>query len=442
MSSRRVLSVLVLGGLALGAPCAPAQSFNLRDLLTDFLRAGITLAPPPAGFPSHQAHFIGENSPQFLALQQFNTELAVQLSSFPLPSSAGGFTYQFDPALGVLTRASDSFGPIYAERADTLGKGKVNLGINYSHFSFDHINDLSLRDGDVALVFTHIDINHDNTNLEPFFEGDVITAQLRLKIQTDITAFVMTYGVTDRFDVGLAVPIVRVDLEAQTNAQVQPLGSGTIAIHRFTNGTTADVFRQTGSASGIGDVVLRGKYRVLAGRLGGLAVGAEVRLPTGEERDLLGTGTAEVTGSVVGSLRLGTFSPHVNGGYTAATRRTLNIPDEIFYRGGFDWAFGPRVTLAADVLGRTFRNTQAVRVVQTTFEANTNRDPNTPPVIVTAELPRLVSEERNLNQLLGSIGVKVNPFGNFLLTVNGLFPLNHEGLQTRFAPLVGIDYAF
>src|SRR5512142_3532661 len=128
MSSRRVLSVLVLGGLALGAPCAPAQSFNLRDLLTDFLRAGITLAPPPAGFPSHQAHFIGENSPQFLALQQFNTELAVQLSSFPLPSSAGGFTYQFDPALGVLTRASDSFGPIYAERADTLGKGKVNLG--------------------------------------------------------------------------------------------------------------------------------------------------------------------------------------------------------------------------------------------------------------------------------------------------------------------------
>jgi hypothetical protein len=429
--------------LLLGIPySAAAQSFNLRDLLTDFLRSGITLAPPPAGFPSHSAHFIGASSPQFLALQQFNTELGVQLSSFPLPSSAGGFTYQFDPALGVLTRASDSFGPIYAERADTLGKGKVNLGINYSHFSFDHIDDLALRDGDVALVFTHIDVNRDESNLEPFFEGDVITSQLRLKIETDITAFVMTYGLLDNLDLGLAVPIVRVDLEAQTNAQIQPIASGTIPIHRFTNGTTADVFRQAGSASGVGDVVLRGKYRIVGGRPGGLAVAVDVRFPTGEQRDLLGTGTTEVSGSVIGSLHLGTFSPHVNGGYTFATQRNLNIPDEIFYRGGFDWAVGPRVTLAADVLGRTFRNTQAVRVVQTTFQANTNTDPNTPPVIVTAQFPRLISEERNLNQLLGSVGIKINPFGNFLVTVNGLFPLNNEGLQTRFAPLVGIDYAF
>ena len=181
-----------------GRRCPPlpfaAQSFNLRDLLTDFLREGITLAPPPEGFPSHSAHFIGSGSPQFRAVEQFSSQIAYQLSSFPLASSAGGFTYRFDPSLGVLTRVADSFGPIYAERVDTIGKGRFNLGINYSHFTFDEIGNLDLRDGDVRLVFTHEDTNHDGTNQSLFFEGDVITAQLLLKIETDIAAFVLTYG--------------------------------------------------------------------------------------------------------------------------------------------------------------------------------------------------------------------------------------------------------
>ena len=76
----------------------------------------------------------------------------------------------------MLTRVSDSFGPIYAERVDTVGKGRFNLGINYSHFTFDEIDNLNLRDGDVRLVFTHEDTNHDGDNETLFFEGDVITA--------------------------------------------------------------------------------------------------------------------------------------------------------------------------------------------------------------------------------------------------------------------------
>ena len=103
MRSLRVLLATVL--IAAAAPLA-AQSFNLRDMLTDFLREGITLAPPPEGFPSHSAHFIGSDSPQFRAVEQLNSLIASQLSSFPLASSSGGFVYQFDPALGVLTRAT------------------------------------------------------------------------------------------------------------------------------------------------------------------------------------------------------------------------------------------------------------------------------------------------------------------------------------------------
>lgn len=422
-----------------------AQAFDLRDLLAEFLREGITLAPPATGF-SHEAHFIGADSPQFQALQQFSAALANQLSSFPLASSAGGFTYQLDPALGVFTRTADSFGPVYAERAETIGKGKFNLGINYSHFTFDDIDDLVLRDGDVRLVFTHEDTNRDGSNTQLFFEGDVITARLSLKIETDITAFVMTYGISDRFDIGAAIPLVKVDLEAQSDAAVEQIATGAVAptTHRFQNGSTQETIRQSGNASGVGDVVLRGKFRLAGGSRGGLAIAADLRLPTGEERDLLGTGATQASGFLIGSLHLGPFSPHVNAGYTWSDKGPddTEIPDEIFYRGGFDWALNPRLTLAVDVLGRTFRDARVVRVVDTTFQANTNNDRTTPPVIVTRVLPRLVSEVKDSNSLFGSIGFKINPFGNFLLTINGLFSLSDEGLKDDFAPLVGFDYSF
>jgi hypothetical protein len=449
MQRFRLLAALVIA-LTLMAPISGtaqtfSQSINLRDLLLDFLRAGITLAPPTQG-PSHVAHFIGADSPQFIALQQFNGVLANQLSAFPLASSGGGFTYRYDANLGVFTRTTDSFGPIFAERAATIGKGKLNIGVNYNHFSFSRIDDLQLRDGDLRLVFTHADVNNDHSNLEPFVEGDVITAQLYLKVETSITAFVLTYGITDRFDVEAAIPVVRVDINALSNATIQHLSTtGYPDIHRFQNGGSTETFRQSGSASGVGDVVLRAKYDILRGSRGGLGFLADVRLPTGEERDLLGTGATEAKGLLIGSLRFGTFSPHINAGYTWAFHQSASTPiaDEINYTAGFDWGLSPKLTVAVDVLGRDFRNTSRVRVVNNTYQANTNPDPTTPPTIVTATFPALTVEPvDNLNTLTGSVGVKINPFGNLLLTVNGLFSLNRNGLQTRFAPLVGLDYSF
>jgi hypothetical protein len=94
------------------------------------------------------------------------------------------------------------------------------------------------------------------------------------------------------------------------------------------------------------------------------------------------------------------------------------------------------------VLGRDFLSSRTVRVVNTTFQANTNTDPNAPPTIVSATFPRLIAEQGDSNSVLGSIGFKINPFGNFLLTVNGLFRLNKRGLQDDFSPLVAVDYSF
>ena len=442
---RRFLPIVVLAIAALPA-AAGAQSFHLRDLLTDFLREGITLATPPAGFPSHEAHFIAEDSPQFLAMQQFNGLIANQLSSFPLASSAGGFAYTYDPALGVFVRSTESFGPVYAERADTLGKGRFNLGLNYSHFTFDEVNGLSLSDGDVRLVFTHQDVNHDHTGLEPFFEGDLITTQLAMKITSDITAFVFSYGITDRLDVSTAIPIVKVAIDARADAAINRLATGGVApgIHRFLNGGDTESFTRSGSASGVGDVVLRAKYRLTSSTNQGFALAVDARLPTGDQENLLGTGATQFLAYAIGSFHFGAFSPHANVGYQWALHPADGIhqPSQIVYTGGFDVSVGPKLTFVADILGRTYVNTQVVSVRDTVFTANTNPSPTGPPNLVSATLPRLVSESGDLNTLLGSAGIKINPVGNLLLTVNGLFSISKQGLQDKFTPLVGLDYSF
>ena len=435
---RFVLTMAVLSW----AGSATAQSLNLRDLLIDFFRQGITLAEPPAGspFPSHAHHFIGDAS--LVPLEQLNDQLAIQLSTFPLTSSAGGFTYQLDPTLGVFTRVTDSFGPIYTERADTIGKAKFAFGLNFSHFSFDRIDDLKLREGGVRIVFTHQDLSPSPCCLRPFFEGDVIETSTQLKIQTNITAFTVTYGATDRLDVGVAIPVVEVKIEALTDAVINKLATGgssaTSGIHRFPSGEDTATFQQSGSASGVGDIVLRGKYRFTTDPRLGFAAGLDARLPTGDELDLLGTGATQIKGYVIGSAHFGSFSPHLNAAYGWANH---DVPDEIDYAAGFDWALSPRLTFIVDALGRTLRDSKVLRVLDTPFVYNTN--PATDPVdLHTATLRQLVATEQDSTSFLGSVGFKVNPVGNLLVIVNGLFSLNGRGLQAKFSPLVGLDYSF
>ena len=94
-----------------------------------------------------------------------------------------------------------------------------------------------------------------------------------------------------------------------------------------------------------------------------------------------------------------------------------------------------------DALGRTVLKGQVLRVVDTTFQYNVN--PATDPVdLRTTTLKQLVATEEDTTSFLGSVGFKVNPVGNLLVTVNGLFSLNSRGLQPRFAPLIGVDYSF
>ena len=46
---------------------------------------------------------------------------------------------------------AQSFGAVYTERPFTVGRGKYNLGVSFAKFSYDEMDGISLRDGDITL---------------------------------------------------------------------------------------------------------------------------------------------------------------------------------------------------------------------------------------------------------------------------------------------------
>src|SRR6478735_9278876 len=47
--------------------------------------------------------------------------LLIELTTTPLSSSSGGFSYRFNPAIGTVERATGNFGPFFTERSLTIG---------------------------------------------------------------------------------------------------------------------------------------------------------------------------------------------------------------------------------------------------------------------------------------------------------------------------------
>src|SRR5262249_30997628 len=159
------------------------------------------------------------------------------------------------------------------------------------------------------------------------------------------------YGVTDRVDVSVAVPTVKTSLSLTSNATIQRLGTGTtdLRIHFFRNGCVppscsgsglgnSASFSSEGAKSGIGDLIFRVKANALRRENTGFAVGLDVRAPTGDEENLLGSGAAGVKPFVVFSYAYKKISPHVNLGYQwngksvlagdVATRLKADLPDQ------------------------------------------------------------------------------------------------------------------
>ena len=92
---------------------------------------------------------------------------------------------------------------------------------------------------------------------------------LDIKLRVQIFAFAATYGITDRLDVGILVPITSVDMDVKSHARVMVSPENTLFpnVHTFVGGTESPDDAAHGYAFGLGDIVLRAKYSLLKGEL-------------------------------------------------------------------------------------------------------------------------------------------------------------------------------
>ena len=457
-------------------PVAAAAQGPLAGLVSRVIQESTINRTQPGTTVIHEPHFlVGESLAR--SARQMNVELGAQLLSFPLGSSSGGFSFTTNSMTGEVSMGSETFGPAFAERAITLGKGQTNIGLAFRSTSFDSFEGVPLESGELSFIRVHNNCCPAPgqpalpTNFDPAFERDLLQSNLSLDISSRASVFFATHGVTDNFDIGVAIPIVTVDLDARVDGRIFRLGSGNSATtHSFdTNGADRATFTESGSSSGLGDLSVRAKYNFLRGDVTSLAAGIDLRLPTGDEDELLGTGATRTAFSFIYSGDYGRVSPHVNIGYTFSSGQSsavaseidvdeaehrldlvpnlsvtdidLDFPNELNYVFGLNVAPHPKLTVGFDVHGRTLLDVSRFELRDNTYENRGTGALPQPSFVSTREFS-LLEEQGKVHLLLGVIGAKVNVAKTLLLNANVLFPLSDSGLKPKPTLVVGLDYVF
>jgi hypothetical protein len=285
----------------------------------------------------------------------------------------------------------------------------------------------------VPVVFEH------QPSANPVFVEDIITTQNFIDAQVTQTTGLITYGLTNRIDISLAAPVLTVKLSATSNATIQRIGTADEPdIHSFgtANGGTQKSFFGAGSATGIGDVIARIKGTAFKWSGGGIAAGLDVRLPTGDPYNFLGSGALGAKPFVAISGQAGRLSPHVNAGFQwngksvlagdVVARTKANLPKSVFGTAGADIGVSPKLTLALDVLEE---HVTTDHVFSRTYIAANGQ-----------KFPTIGFQRSAYDILSGSTGFKINAGGRFVFTANMLFRLNHTGLRSKVIPLIGLSY--
>ena len=328
--------------------------------------------------------------------------LLIELTTTPLSSSSGGFSYRFNPAIGTVERATGNFGPFFTERSLTIGARSVSVGAQAQVAHYSHLDDNDLLDGSFVTI-----ANQFRDEAQPF---DVETLTLDMR-STALTLF-GNVGLHDRIDMGVAVPIVALTMDGSR-----------INVYR---GSSLLQATANAEASGLGDIALRGKFNVWSRGPSGVSLVQEVRLPTGREEDLLGSGETSFRTDFIGSAESGSIGVH--GNFGTSFGGLANVLD---YRGAFTVTPLSPLTLVAELLGR--RIGEVGSLVQERVRH---------PQLAGVDTIRLTSTGDSVNTSSVVLGAKWNVGGTWLANVNVAIPLTSRGLRPDMAVLFGFDYAF
>lgn len=385
---------------------APSSAGNVRDIFSNLYGGdGITLSAIKGG--GHAGHFDTTSIASLLNLGQGITSSASIIS---LNSAITSVTYDLER--GIPVRTTDSLGPILTERAATIGKGKLNLGADFTRTVYKKFNGTNLSN-------LHVNIPHESGGTsgcpgQPYC-AVVVSTTIDFELEQNTLSLSGTYGVSRYLEAGMVVPLVYVRARARAYSVVTPASLAmTPPIHAFGPDGDKPNDDLTETATGLGDIALRAKYdltdvlQTKADRvIPNFGVFGQLTLPTGNEKDLLGSGETSLLALLIASKQYDWFGPHLNGGYEASTGSSAL--DNVRYAAGFDARVSQEFTLAFDLIGRWHP------------EGDGSRD-----------------------HIDVAMGGKLDPFGTgALFSVNVLVPVNKDtGLRPDFAWNLGFQMSF
>jgi hypothetical protein len=410
----------------------PAAAQNLRDRISDLFTFGtcgqpLCLDGSVNAANGHGNHFIpAAATGNFAVISFISDAIASNASNFPLSATSSGVTFKF--VGGVPVKTSASSGPIFGERAQTMGRGRFLMGANLSGVRFKTLRGVPIDN--LSLNFTHEDVGNPGLG-DPSYENDVIRLRMSMYVDLLVSSFFVTYGLMDRVDLSVAVPLVSTSIKGRSTAEVVPFGAP--AFHFF--GGTADdpILRAStatfGSATGIGDIAARIKINLAGGNAFAFALLGDGRFATGDEKQLLGAGSNSFRALAVMSSQFGTFSPHLNVGYLWRGGDLAN--NAFLATAGFDQALSSWATFAGEVISEWEVGDSKLVLpgaVHYTIPYERTVEPTTIP-------------NKRDNRANASIGFKFRAGAPTLVT-NALIPLIRGGLQPNVVWTTGVEFNF
>jgi hypothetical protein len=327
--------------------------------------------------------------------------LLINLTSAPIGTSSGGFRYRLNPELGTVERASQNFGTFFVERALMGGQGTASFGMTATTTSYGQLSGYDLEDGSFITV-----ANRFRDETQPFD-----TESLTMKLRTSSMAFFANVGVTDELELGVVVPVARISLEGER-----------LNVYRGTAFVQASA---TGSASGLADIALRAKYGFFSSSSVSIAGAGELRLPTGDEENLLGAGSTSWRLLAVASFEGGPVGLHINGGIVRG-----GVSDETMLSGAVSTAITSRATFTAELLRR---RVSELRHIELTSAPH--------PTVLGVDTFRLTAVGDPIDLITAITGVKWNVSNTVVLGGHLLWSLNDRGLSATVTPTVTLEYS-
>jgi hypothetical protein len=356
MEARR-RTVVAAGLVIAGVLLRSAQAMPLEDRISNLFGGALATSITPRDLTDAQRPRVADR------FRGLSAALAVARSQVPVPSATGAFGFELVPEFDAYVRVPQSLGPLFAERAQTLGRSQWTVSVSYTHIDFDtldgtplsdlHSSQPALSDAFLAKLPTQMDRKRARDN--------VLDANLDFGLQFDLLFLTAAYGVTDKIDVSATLSINSVHMRAAATAMIRdPNGDGGVYFSGLQPGVVVggsgpckvdftcarDHFDD--SATGTGDLWLRGKWHLYDAAFVDLALAGVLTLPTGNADDFLGFHDPTFTPWLIASKTFGRVAPHLNLGY--AFRSQADVSQAQWIAGADVQAF-TWLTLAGDFLG-------------------------------------------------------------------------------------------